>query len=150
MAERADDHRGLWPAGDLASPGEPMAATAWLLYDGDCRVCTAFARAVHALDLRHRVSIRPLQEAREILPALPSEQILDAMRFVAVDGSTTAAEDALIALLAALAGSKDLEPLLRRSRLVARSARWFYATLVELRGHLICRMPATGGAPVAR
>lgn len=92
----------------------------------------------------------PLQEARGILPGLAGDEILDAVRFVASDGSATAAEEALIALLAALTDAKELEPLLRRSRLVVRSTRRFYATLVELRGHLICRIPATDGALAPR
>ena len=63
--------------------------TYFLLYDGECRICTAFARAVAALDIRGTLRARPLQDSRDLLGGMPEEEILGAAHVVAPDGQVT-------------------------------------------------------------
>ena len=117
-----------------------------LLYDGECRICAAFARAVRAMDLRRRIRIRPIQDARDLLSALPSDSILDAAHAVAPDGRVTTGADALPTLLGALLGTPRVERWARSSRAFMRVLSRVYGILVELRGHLTCGFAAPASA----
>ncbi len=116
----------------------PTPDATFLLYDGDCRVCTAFARAVHAVDLRRAIRIRPIQESRELLRGMAQDTILDAAHAVSPDGRVTTGADALPTLVAALLGTPRIEGWIRSSKTSMGAASWFYALLVDLRGHLTC------------
>lgn len=118
-----------------------------LLFDGDCRVCRAFARAAEAIDVRGRVRARSLQESSDLLGSLAGDEILDAMRVVAPDGRVASGGDALPVLIEGLWGGPPLADLLGRSRLAGAGFRTLYEVLVELRGHLICRVGPVSGAP---
>lgn len=121
-----------------------IARGAWaLLYDGDCRICTTFARAVKVIDLRGGIRIQPIQASRELLRSIPGDEILDAMHVVSPDGRVRTGGEALPAILAALTGAPVLEGLLDHSFVAAAFFRGLYAVLVELRGHLTCRYDAT-------
>lgn len=110
-----------------------------LLYDGDCRICGAFARGVRAADLRGRVRTRTIQESLDLLGHVPSDEILDAMHVVDPWGRVTSGGDALLTLAEALVAGPPLSEVLRRSRVVRASSAAGYAVLAEMRGHLICR-----------
>lgn len=111
----------------------------WLLFDGDCRICTFLAHAVDFVDVRRRICIRPIQESRELLKAKPEDEILDAMHAVSADGRVTTAHEAVLTILAALLDGSRLEDLLRGSPLVVAFSEWAYGFLVDFRGHLACR-----------
>ena len=115
----------------------------WLLYDGDCRICRAFARLARSLDLRDRIAIRPLQEARDLLPGVQEAEILHAVRGVSPDGRLWEGAEALLVVLAALLDGPALQTLLLRSPPAVAVARRGYAILVEFRGHLTCRVNGT-------
>lgn len=117
-----------------------------LLYDGDCRICTAFARGVRTVDVRRRIRIRPIQESRHLLSAIPGDSILDAAHAVAPDGRVTTGADALPTLLSALLGVPRVERRVRASRASMRLLSRFYAILVQLRGHLSCGFAAAASA----
>jgi len=118
-----------------------------LLFDGDCRVCRAFARATEAIDVRGRVRTRSLQESSDLLGAPLGDEILDAMRVVGPDGRVASGGNALPVLIEGLWGGPPLADLLGRSRLAGAAFRTLYEVLVELRGHLICRVGPASAAP---
>jgi predicted DCC family thiol-disulfide oxidoreductase YuxK len=118
------------------------ATKTWLLYDGDCRICTAAARWVGRLDIRGAISIRSLQDAGDLLPNVPGDEILDAVRAIDAKGRRREGGEALLAVLAAFLDGEALETMLLRSAAIVRAAKRIYAVLVEFRGHLVCRIPA--------
>lgn len=115
----------------------------WLLYDGDCRICTALAHWVHLLDVRSAIAIRPLQAAADLVPGVPGDEILEAMRTLGSNGRIREGGEGLLVVLAAFLDGEALERILFDSQLVVRAARRVYALLVEFRGHLVCRIPAS-------
>ena len=121
-----------------------------LLYDGDCRICTTFARWVAALDLRHALRIRTIQASKELLQGLPGDEILDAMHVLTPDGRRLTGGEALPALLSGLAGAPALETLIIRSSLVYAAMRRLYSVLAEFRGHLTCRFDGAPASSAAR
>ncbi len=126
-----------------------MTAKYAVLYDGDCRICEAFARGLKSLDLRARIQIRPIQDSRELLRDIRGEEILDAMRAVTPDGRVLTGGDALPAILAALFGGPSLETLLRKSAPTMAVMHRLYSVLVEFRGHLTCRFDGTPSSSAA-
>lgn len=121
-----------------------------VLYDGDCRICTTFAHWVSALDVRGGLEIRTIQSSKELLRALPGEEILEAMHVVASDGRLLTGGDGLPALLSALVGPPVLEALLTRSSIVRALVRRLYSILAEFRGHLTCRFDGSSFSSAAR
>lgn len=126
------------------------SATYAVLYDGDCRICTAFAHWVKAVDVRARMHIRPIQESRGLLRDIPGDEILDAMHAVTPDGRVLTGGDALLAILAALFSGPALETLLRKSTATTAVLHRVYLILVEFRGHLTCRFDAPSSSSAAR
>lgn len=118
----------------------------FLLYDGDCRICTAFARIVRFADIRRRIRVQPIQESRGLLDGASKDTILDAAHAVSPDGTVTTGADAMPTLLSALVGAPRMEPWLRSSKgsmfLISR----LYGILVEFRGHLSCGFSAPSSA----
>lgn len=113
--------------------------TYWLLYDGDCRICTAVARWVKALDFRRRIRGRPIQRSRDLLEGLPDDEILEAMHLVSVSGEVMTGGESLPILLGALSGGPPLAAFLRASPMCRATFNGLYALLVEFRGRLVCR-----------
>lgn len=116
----------------------PAQGAVLVLYDGDCRICTAFARALRALDIHRAIRIRPIQDSRDMLSGIPDDKILDAAHAVTADGRLVTGANAMPTILGALLGVPGVEPLLRSSRSSMAVLSRFYALLVEFRGHLTC------------
>ena len=145
----AGSERHAPPQADSVSQGEAEASPpgrVWLLYDGDCRICSAFARAVVALDVHGGVRIRPIQESGGMLGGIPAGEVLDAVHAVAADGRSTTGAEALVTLLAGMLGAPVLERTLSASPAVMSSLRWFYAVLASIRGHLMCQADGSSSA----
>lgn len=69
----------------------------WVLYDGDCRLCTGMARRFHDLLARRHFKLLPLQTPwvkRRL--ALPEAELLVEMRFLRPDGKFFGGADALL------------------------------------------------------
>jgi predicted DCC family thiol-disulfide oxidoreductase YuxK len=69
----------------------------WVLYDGDCRLCTGMARRFHGLLAGRRLELLPLQtpwvKARL---GLPDPQLLTEMRLLRPDGRYFGGADAVL------------------------------------------------------
>jgi predicted DCC family thiol-disulfide oxidoreductase YuxK len=69
----------------------------WVLYDGDCPLCTSMARRFRKLLAGRRFELLPLQTAWvKTRLALPDSQLLDEMRFLRPDGNFFGGADALL------------------------------------------------------
>lgn len=146
-AERRDLY--LPPLADVSGMKKASSGII-LLYDGDCRICTTFARSMVALDLRHALRIRTIQESKGLLEGLRGDEILDAMHVLTPDGRRLTGGEALPALLSGLAGAPALETLIVRSSLVRAAMRRLYSVLAEFRGHLTCRFDGAPASSAAR
>lgn len=118
----------------------------FLLYDGECRICSAFARTVKALDVRQTLRIRPIQESKELLVGIPEAEQLEAAHAVSPDGRVTTGSAAMPAIVAALVAGPGLERRLRSSRSSVAVLSRFYEVLTELRGRLSCANVAPSSA----
>ncbi len=98
-----------------------------LLFDGECGVCGAFGRWVHAADLRRRIRIRPAQSSRDLLPGVPDDQVLAVFHMIDPGGRITSAGDAVPTLI------EGSEALMRR-------VRQAYLFLARFRDRLACRV----------
>ncbi len=117
-----------------------------LLFDGDCRICRAFARAVHHLDVRRNLSVRPIQGSQSLLRALPGDRQLKAAHVVAPDGRVSSGGEAMAALVAGLVAGPRLEEHIRQSMACSRLLGGAYAVLARLREQLSCAVvPASAG-----
>lgn len=117
-----------------------------VLYDGECRICTAFARAVQALGVTGHVRSRPIQESLDMLGPMPPGKVLDSMHAIAPDGRVTTGGEAMPAIVAAVAGGPALESLLRSSALVKSSLGGLYRVMVTIRGRLTCGIASPSSA----
>jgi len=117
-----------------------------LLYDGDCRPCSAFARAIRLVDIRRAIRIEPIQEAQDLLRMIPTDARLASAHAVAPDGRVTSGGDAMPAILAALVAGPAFEDRIRSSRPSMAMLVRGYAVLAAVRGRLSC---ARGGAVAA-
>ncbi len=118
----------------------------WLLFDGECRICSAAANWARALDLRGHLRIRPIQESQDLLGEVPVETALGAVHAVAPDGRVTEGVEALPLILSAVTGAPGLEPLLRSSPPAMSTLARTYGLLVEIRGRLSCGVAAASRA----
>lgn len=121
-------------------------ATYSLLYDGDCRVCSAFARAVRLVDVRRALRVEPIQEAEDLLRTIPSHARPASAHAVAPDGAVTSGGDAMPAVLAALVGGPAFEHQIRSSRLSMALLTRAYAVMAGVRGRLSCASAAAVAA----
>jgi predicted DCC family thiol-disulfide oxidoreductase YuxK len=117
-----------------------------LLYDGDCRVCSAFARAVRLVDVRRALHIERIQQAQDLLQSIPSDARLASAHAVAPDGRVTSGGDAMPAILAALVAGPAFERKIRSSRTSMALLARVYAVMAGVRGRLSC---ASGAAVAA-
>ena len=128
----------------MGPPGIVSAGRTYaLLYDGDCRICTSSARWAKTLDFRDRIRIRPIQGSRDLLHGIREDEILDAMHVVSPDGCVTTGGDSLPLLLEALVAGPPFAEIVRSSRGTMHALRRAYDVIARLRGHLVCRFPAT-------
>lgn len=118
-------------------------ATYWLLYDGECRICAAVARWAKALDLRHRMRIRPIQESDDLLAGLPAGRALSAYHVVAPDGRVTTGGEAVPTMIEAFPMGSGFARLLRGSAALMAFVRRAYRFSTALRDVLICRVDAS-------
>ncbi len=118
----------------------------WLLFDGECRICSAAAKWAKALDLGGHLRIRPIQESQDLLGGVPVETALGAVHAVAPDGRVTEGVEALPLILSAVAGAPSLESLLRASPPAMSTLARTYGLLVEIRGRLTCGIAAASQA----
>jgi predicted DCC family thiol-disulfide oxidoreductase YuxK len=119
----------------------------FLLYDSECRICTAFARTVRMLDVRRRLRVRSIQASGELLAAIPETEWLEGAHAVSPDGRVSTGAAAMPALIAALVAGPELERRLRASRASMAALSRIYGVMTELRGRLTC---ATGAPFSAR
>ncbi len=110
-----------------------------LLFDEDCRICSAFARAARLFDPRGRLRISPIQESGDLLAMISPEARLDAAHIVAPNGRVTSGPEAMPALLAAFVAGPRFERRLRASRRSVATLGLVYGLMTELRGRLTCR-----------
>src|SRR3989442_814760 len=87
---------GIGPDGALALC-ESKRLTGWVLYDGECGLCTGWARRFGAVLNRRRFELAPLQTpwVRERLGLVPGV-VLTEMRLLLSDGSIYGGADAII------------------------------------------------------
>lgn len=116
-----------------------------LLYDGDCRICSAFARAIRSFDVRRTLDVRRIQESRDLLAAIPAAHVLDSAHAVSPDGRVSSGADAMPALLAALVADPAFEERLRGSRRSMAFLGAVYEVMRTVRGRLACAAPASAG-----
>ncbi len=122
--------------------GEPYL----LLYDGDCRICSAFAHGLRFVDVHRKVRVQTIQSAGALLAGLPPDGLLDAAHAVSPDGRVTTGPDAMPMLAGALLANSGVEARLRSSDPAMRFLSSVYRILVDLRGRLTCRVPAPSSA----
>ncbi len=114
----------------------------FLLYDRDCRICTACARLLRFVDLHRGIRIQPIQDSRDLLRGVPEDALLDAARAVSPDGRVTTGAEAVPTLAGALLGVPGIEGRLRTSRSAMRCLSRLYGLLVGLRDQLTCGVAA--------
>ncbi len=118
----------------------------FVLYDGDCHVCTACARFLAFIDVHRNIRARPIQESRDLLRAIPEDARLEAAHAVDPDGRVSTGADAMPTLVGALLGAPKAEGWLRASRFASRALSRAYILLVRFRGRLTCGAPALSSA----
>ncbi len=114
----------------------------FVLYDGNCRVCTACARFVAFIDIHRRIRAQAIQESHELLQGMGEDVMLDAAHAIAPDGHVTTGADAVPTLVGALLGTPEAEGWLRSSPSTMRTVSRLYAMLVRFRGQLTCGISA--------
>lgn len=117
-----------------------------LLFDSECRVCSAFARMARRLDVRRRLQVRPIQESNALLAAVPPAVWYDAAHMVAPDGRVTSGSDAMPSLVAAIVAGPRFERRLRGSRACMAALGRVYGIMVATRTALTCAVAAPAGA----
>lgn len=116
----------------------------WILYDGECRLCAAIARWARAVDPRGRIRIRPIQDARDLLGAIPSDRALTAYHVVAPGGLVTTGGDAVPTMIEAFPAGGGFARLLRGSPRLMALVRRTYGFATRFRDVLICRVDEAG------
>ena len=117
-----------------------------LLYDGDCRICTAFARAVTHVAPGNAVRARPIQASRALLAGMSEAEALGSAHLVAPDGSLRHGPDVLPALLGTVLARPSLEARVNASAHGRAATERIYAVLVSLRGNLNCVIGVSASA----
>ncbi len=118
-------------------------ASYWLLYDGDCRLCSVFARTVRVLDVRRALKVQRIQDAGDLLAPIPAERVLDSAHAVSPSGRISSGADAMPAVLAALVADSRFEERLRASRSSMAFLGAVYEVMRTVRGQLACAAPSS-------
>ncbi len=121
----------------------------WVVYDADCRFCTALAGRFRALLAAHRIELLPLQTpwVRQKL-ALANEELLAEMRLLKPDGKVYGGADAVLEISRHIWWARPLS-LARRAPAVRKLLRLGYGWIARNRhcGHGTCdidkRQPMT-------
>ena len=111
-----------------------------LLFDGDCGICGAVSRWVHALDVARRIRVEPIDASNELLSAIPRERLFDAFHMVAPDGRVTTGGEAVPTLIEAFPIGTGFARLLRGSRPLMDRVHGVYGFLTRFRDRLVCRV----------
>ena len=120
----------------------------WVLYDGDCGMCTALARRFSSALARRDFKLAPLQEnwVRAKL-ALPEEELMSEMRVLTPEGGVIGGADSIVYLASRIWWAK---PFALAARLPGAmpALRGGYRWIAEHRGcrHGACRRPETSNA----
>lgn len=128
------------------SPGSSRMRTDapfFLLYDGDCRICTAFARAVTVLPGTRSIRSRPVQESYQLLGGMSEADALASAHVVSPDGSIRSGPDVLPAIVGALLAQPQLVARVESHAWARATADRVYRILVAFRGRLSCAAGAT-------
>lgn len=111
-----------------------------LLFDRDCGICGAMAQWIHAVDLRRRIRLRTIQEARDLLSAIPEAERLGAFHLVGPSGRVKTGGDAVPLLIEALPMGAGLGRLLAGTSALMPRIHAAYGFLTRFRERLVCRV----------
>jgi predicted DCC family thiol-disulfide oxidoreductase YuxK len=117
-----------------------------LLYDDDCRVCSAFARTVAILAPGRSIRAQSIQASTPILAGMSGEEALAAAHLLAPDGILRTGPEVIPAILGALLANPKVEQRWNASPQARRASTRTYRLLVELRGRLSCVSGARASA----
>ena len=117
----------------------------FLLYDGDCRICTAFARVVAWASGGRSLRARAIQDALGLLEGLSEETAMSSAHVLSPDGRIRTGPAILPAIAGTLFRAPRLETRLNASPRARAATERTYEFLVALRGGLTC----ASGAPFA-
>ncbi|MFQ5918710.1 MAG: thiol-disulfide oxidoreductase DCC family protein [Thermoplasmata archaeon] len=119
----------------------PLSPT--LLFDGECRVCSAFARLISWWNFRRRLRVLPFQqeEARRLLLDFTDEEVQRSAHLVLEDGEILSGPHAFPALLDRLPALGSLHQQVGRRFVVRWLVHALYDTGVALRGASRCATP---------
>lgn len=117
-----------------------------LLYDGDCCICSAFARVVTLLSRRRLIHARPIQASRALLGGMSEEAALGSAHLASPDGRIRNGPDVLPAIAGVLLACPDLEDRVNASLRARATTHHAYRLLVSLRGSLSCASGAPSSA----
>lgn len=123
--------------------GQENTATPTLLFDGNCRLCRAFASLVRRWDFRSDLRVLPfhLEEARRFLPGWADERIEKSAHLVLPGGKVLSGPQAFAALLDHLPVVGPLHRRWAHRTTVQWLERTMYTTAVALRGATSCASP---------
>lgn len=122
-------------------PDEPGYS---LLYDGECRICSAFARVVALLDVRGSLRVRRIQESEALLADIPADRMLASAHAVSPNGRVSSGAEAMPALVAALVADPAFESHLRSSHVATTALGAFYEIMRTIRGPIACAATPSG------
>ncbi|MEE9237194.1 MAG: DCC1-like thiol-disulfide oxidoreductase family protein [Thermoplasmata archaeon] len=128
----------------MSTRRRPASGSATLLYDGDCGVCTVFARLIAMADFRHQLGILPFQDrgARHLLEGWTQAQIERSTHFVTPDGRVYSGQKALHHTLSLLPIIGPAHLRLGSSSFVIRLEGALYNVGKALRNQMKCAPPA--------
>ncbi len=114
-----------------------------LLYDGECRVCTIFARLLARADLRKQMDILPLQDvrARNLLTSMSQEEVMGSSHFVTAERRIFSGQDAVHHALSQLSIFGGPYGRLTGGRLGRRLEGYLYDLGVAIRNWTECAGP---------
>ena len=118
-----------------------------LLYDGDCRFCRFIARAIEALDRRHRFGYLPFSDelARDLLAPVPADEREHSVHLAFPDGDIVSAGDALAELSRVLPLGGVLADAARDHERVRGAFRRGYGLVADRRAQLSGLVPDVRG-----
>lgn len=114
---------------------------AYLVYDGDCRVCTLMKSFVKALDWRRRIRPVPLRdpEAKRLLAAMDEERRRASFHFVS-DGKTASRGEGVVEILGVLPMGGGIPKLVAGVPPLRGASERVYSLFHGVRDALQCEM----------